>query len=67
MKNLFGLIKKNIELKKSNDHLRVQNLRLRLEMDILVDNPESRAATIIRTRILNKRKQLEESLKEVQN
>lgn len=67
MKNIFGLIKKNIELKKSNDQLRVQNLKLRLEMDILIENPESKAAKIIRTRILNKRKEIEESLRAVQN
>lgn len=67
MKNLFGLIGKNIELKKSNDHLRTQNLRLRLEMDILIDDPDGRAARLIRERIRNKRREIDESLKAVQS
>ncbi len=67
MKDLFGIRKRNIALTKANDHLRVQNLRLRLQMDILIDQPGSAAAEKIKAGILAHRKEINEIIQATNN
>jgi len=62
-------IKKNIKnesLQKQIDYLRWQNLKLRLEIEILIENPVSKAAQKIIDEYRQKRqidKELDQSLK----
>ena len=61
------LKKQNVELRKEIKKLRWDNLKMRLEIDILIDGTESKAAKILISRYRQKRIELEEREKALMN
>lgn len=61
------LKEQNVELRKEIKKLRWDNLKMRLEIDILIDGTESKAAKILIRRYRQKRKEIEEREKAFQN
>jgi len=55
------------ELEKRNQHLSFENLKMRLEIDVLMDQPDSRAAKKILDKYRRKRERVEEVFKAAQN
>jgi len=54
-------------LERRNHHLSFENLKMRLEIDVLMDQPDSRAAKKILDKYRRKRARIEEALKAAQN
>ncbi|HNX37503.1 MAG TPA: hypothetical protein PL124_05475 [Candidatus Cloacimonadota bacterium] len=50
MKNLLNLIHKNRELQDEVTRLRKENLKMRLDIEVLIDFPEREAAKAIRSK-----------------
>jgi hypothetical protein len=56
-----------VELERALRHLRIQNLHMRLDFEVLIDFPEGKAAKKILDRYRRMRKAREENLLSIQN
>jgi len=67
MRNLLNLIKRNSDLAAINEHLRKQNLEMRLDIEILIDLPEGSAAAKILEKYRKRRELRNERTNAIQN